>query len=69
MNVSFNSMQAGKLNVRIIDAVGRVVSSTTHSNGTGSQTFSMNVENLAAGIYQVEFEMEGKKATRKVIIE
>jgi hypothetical protein len=29
----------------------------------------MNVENLAAGIYQVEFEMEGKKATRKVIIE
>ena len=69
MNVSFNSLQAGKLNVRIIDAVGRVVSSTTHSNGTGSQTFSMNVENLAAGIYQVEFEMEGKKATRKVIIE
>ena len=70
LNIHFEMTESKLVNVELMDATGRVVIS--QSMGTlinGSNNRTLDVSALAAGIYQIEIEIDGTTATQKVVVE
>lgn len=67
-NVSFASLSAGAAIVTITDINGRVAQSMTREVSAGNNTIVVPVSNLMAGIYFVNVEANGAKASTKLMI-
>ncbi len=67
-NVSFASLRAGAAIVTITDINGRVAQSMTREVSAGNNTIVVPVSNLMAGIYFVNVEANGAKASTKLMI-
>lgn len=68
INLSFTAPNEGILKLHIQDMLGKVVSqSLVLSKGFNQET--LNVENLAKGIYIFTFEFGGKAIHRKIVIQ
>jgi hypothetical protein len=61
--VSVSSGDATKAEVRILDAVGRVMYSGDHALTQGTNTISLDMNNLAQGNYTLHVITDGGKAT------
>jgi hypothetical protein len=48
--------------------LGRVAQSSQFAVSTGQQNFNMNIDNIAAGIYTVQFVKNGQIASQKLIV-
>lgn len=57
--LSLNLPDAGKVNIRITDALGRVVFERNDSYGAGSQQLSLPTDKWAAGSYHISVQYEG----------
>ncbi len=69
INVNMNVLTNAKLTVSLLDQTGRVVKTEQWSTSNGNNAFSMDVNNIAKGIYQLSFSSEGKSVTRKIVIQ
>jgi hypothetical protein len=69
LNVQFNSSINGGVVVRMLDATGRVVKTQNITNAFGKQATQFDLNNMAAGVYQLELVSNGQTSTSKVIIE
>lgn len=69
LNVQFNSSINGGVVVRMLDATGRVVKTQNINNAFGKQATQFDLNNMAAGVYQLELVSNGQTSTSKVIIE
>ena len=68
LNIQLNSSEGGILYVNIVDALGRVAQTSQLTVSTGQQNFNMNIDQIAAGIYTVQFIKNGQVASQKLIV-
>jgi hypothetical protein len=69
LNITFNGILSTTLQVRLIDQTGRVVTSTQFNISNGLNNRRIDLNNIAMGIYQLQFEADGKTASRKVVVQ
>ncbi len=69
ITVSYTSLLNGKMSVKMIDQTGRVVKTANWNSATGANNFQMELSDVATGIYQLEFTMNGTSASSKIIVE
>lgn len=68
LNVTFESVNSGSAQVRILDMMGRVVLNQNIVNAAGKQNVQFNLNNLAKGIYQLEVKKGEEVLTGKVLV-
>ncbi|MFN4885857.1 MAG: FG-GAP-like repeat-containing protein [Bacteroidota bacterium] len=68
LNIQLNSTEGGMLQINIVDALGRVAQSSQFAVSTGQQNFNMNIDQIAAGMYTVQFVKNGQIASQKLIV-
>ncbi len=68
LNVSFEGLEKGDVNIKLRDAQGREVLNITEPNNYGSFSRDINVSSLARGIYMLEINLGEYKAHRRVSI-
>lgn len=66
--VSMDRAEAGELKLQLFNTMGQVVRQDIRSMGSGSQTFSIDVADLPAGVYTLQLEADGQRSARKVLI-
>ncbi len=67
LDVLINSTEFAKVNIQVLDLTGRIVKTVVTSVKEGSNHELINVENLASGTYLIKAEMNGFKASDKVV--
>ncbi|MGC8798564.1 MAG: T9SS type A sorting domain-containing protein, partial [candidate division WOR-3 bacterium] len=66
--LSYSVPQAGAARVKVFDVTGRTVAEFGFvAAGTGTR--SLDLRNLAAGVYLVKFEAAGQSAAQKLIVQ
>jgi PKD repeat protein len=66
LNISFNSVQAGTVQVQILDATGRILQTSTHTSLRGANTLRQDLAALANGNYWVRIS-DGEQEARFTI--
>lgn len=61
-------VEKGHVSVRIMDAMGRVLSETSGDYNAGTQQIKLSTEKLPAGIYTVEINTGGNISTQKLSV-
>ncbi len=69
LNVELNSENEGQLNFRIVDMMGRTISTESVENFGGSLHHTINVSDLAKGIYMLSIESKQGSSVKKFIVE
>lgn len=69
INLNFQSTIHNTMQVALIDQAGRIVSTQQWNTSAGNNTLSLNVNDIAAGVYQLRLSVEGKIASGMVVIE
>lgn len=69
LNLKINTTQAGDINIRIIDAAGKLAKQFTYSASEGNNTISLSsfVPDLSAGNYVVEITSNDEKVTKNFV--
>ena len=67
INISFNNNNNNAIEIEMIDELGRLISSSTNSNG-GFNTTEINLNNVLNGLYIIRLTSDGKSVSRKVIV-
>lgn len=68
LNITFDGVASTKLDVKLIDQTGRVVTSNQYVVSSGLNNRSLDIAKIVSGVYQLQFASEGKTASRKVVI-
>ncbi|MDD5570979.1 MAG: T9SS type A sorting domain-containing protein [Bacteroidales bacterium] len=66
-NLTFNLAKAGTANISVLNIMGEKVAAYKVDGVSGKNNKQLNTGNLAAGIYMVRIETEGKIFTEKLI--
>ncbi len=66
--INFNLPEKGEVLIDIFNAQGQSVKSTRKNYSAGMVNEKINSENLAAGIYNVQIQLNDNKYSRKIII-
>ncbi len=69
VTIDYTSMINVNMQVRLMDATGRVVLTSNQPTHSGSNKFQLDLSTVAAGIYNLEFTANGNTATTKLIVE
>lgn len=69
MNVTLTAEEAGQLTFRISDMAGRTISTERVENYGGEMQHTLNVSNLAKGLYLLSIEGNQGKSVHKFIVE
>lgn len=69
MNVLLTTEEAGQLTFRISDMTGRTISTESVENFGGEMQHTLNVSNLAKGLYLLSIEGNQGKSVHKFIVE
>ncbi|MCX7744790.1 MAG: T9SS type A sorting domain-containing protein [Flavobacteriales bacterium] len=67
-NINFTTPIAGKVNLTVVDALGRLVYQQNITSKSGLNTISVNTSSLRNGIYLYTVEYNGKSITRKLVV-
>jgi PKD repeat protein len=68
LNVSFEMNSAALADVTVMDVSGKVMSELTFAGNSGSNLFSINSENLAAGVYMLSLKVNGLQKVERFIV-
>ncbi|MBL0053739.1 MAG: T9SS type A sorting domain-containing protein [Bacteroidetes bacterium] len=68
LNIKFITEQDGNVNVRIIDALGRLVFNKSHAAVEGQNDFALDISNLNTGVYMVNVQVNGMQQTIRVVV-
>lgn len=68
--LAFTTNEKATVSVEVYDVLGHLVSVATHNNGfeKGYNTISLNTADLSNGIYYIALDVNGKKETKKLVI-
>ena len=69
VTIAFSSMDEGVYNIKLIDMIGRVVKSEIGNAGQGENTYLMNLDGIAKGVYMVILQKGDKLSKAKLVIE
>lgn len=69
MSVSFNLQESQVVNCKIMDATGKVVLAESFDASLGDNLHTMNVSNLASGLYMVQMDTKSGKTIRKILVQ
>ncbi|MCB0705472.1 MAG: VCBS repeat-containing protein [Saprospiraceae bacterium] len=70
VQVVFDAKAALSANIRLLDVLGReLMLQEIDRLVIGSNVIELSVKDLPAGMYQVQFQIDGQTATRKLIVE
>lgn len=67
LQVSLTNKMRGKVMVRVYDSAGRKIVSFENMKPADTYARTVDMSGLAAGLYIVEFELDGQKVRRKVV--
>jgi hypothetical protein len=67
ITLGFQLDDASDVNIRVIDNLGRVVSAKDLTNQSGNNSVTVDVANLAAGVYTISLETAAGKSTKKFV--
>lgn len=67
-NINFTTPTAGKVNLTVVDALGRLVHQQNITSKSGLNTIPVNTTSLRNGIYMYTVEYNGKSITRKLVV-
>ncbi len=67
--VQLNASKSEEVNVQVIDISGRVVYNDVVSCSVGKNNIAIDLDELPAGVYQVNLKVENNVISRKLIIE
>lgn len=67
-NINFTTPNAGKVNLTVVDALGRLVHQQNITSKSGLNTVPVNTASLRNGIYMYTVEYNGKSITRKLVV-
>ncbi|MBL0053846.1 MAG: T9SS type A sorting domain-containing protein [Bacteroidetes bacterium] len=68
LNIKFITEQEGNVNVRILDAIGRLVFNKSHAAVEGLNDFALDISNLNTGVYMVNVQVNGMQQTIRVVV-
>jgi hypothetical protein len=66
--IAYNLPQAGKVNFRVTNLVGKVVTENTLSGNAGVNYMNVNASDYAAGVYMYSLTFGGKTITKRMIV-
>jgi hypothetical protein len=69
VNVSINNLEKGQLQVRVLDAAGRVVTTRTYAVEGSLNTMIAFDDKLSAGVYMIEMVNSGNIQTMRMLVE
>jgi hypothetical protein len=67
MNIMLSADAAGQMQIRLLDAQGKVVLSETFNNAQGTQTMQLNMQGLPNGLYTCMVVSATSVESRKVM--
>ncbi len=67
-NINFTTPSAGKVNLTVVDALGRLVHQQNITSKSGLNSIPVNTATLRNGIYIYTVEYNGKSLTRKLVV-
>lgn len=67
ITLGFQLNAASDVNIRVIDNLGRVVSAKDLTNQSGNNSVTVDVANLATGVYTISLETAAGKSTKKFV--
>ena len=68
ININFMSKNSSEINLKLSDALGRSVFSTSFMPKEGSNIQTLDVRDFSSGIYHITFESFNQRIIRKIII-
>lgn len=69
LNVNFTLLQSSKIQLSIVNQLGQTIITQQVTGNTAQNTVQLDLSNLATGLYQLEFVVDGKTAVQKLIVE
>ncbi len=69
LNIKFNSLEEGKVGIKVLDVLGRTVIESQRTVATGMNNFELSMSQLIDGIYFIGVTGDVKRAMRKIILE
>ena len=67
-SLSFNLVQLSYVEIRVIDQLGRTCYHVATNMGAGDQTIALPTDELPAGIYMVQMQVNGESVTQKLSV-
>jgi hypothetical protein len=67
--ISINLKDHSKLNINVLDASGKIMSSKYYGGLVGNWDINLDTTGFKAGIYFVEIECNDQKVTKRLVIE
>jgi len=67
LNVAIEAVQPSALNIKVLNLQGQVMYNTTVNNSSTAYTVELDLEELAAGTYLVQFQNEDGVMTQRII--
>jgi len=67
--ISLNLVNESSIQLSVSDATGKVISAKNYGKMTGNWDLNLNTNNLNAGIYLIQLEINGAIVTKRLIIE
>jgi len=67
--IAFSSMEEGAYSIRMIDIVGRIVKSETINANSGDNTYIMNLDGIAKGVYTIILQKGDNISKGKLVVE
>ena len=67
MKLQFSTADAGRAQISIMDLTGKVIYTQNSDYAQGNNAITINVENLAAGVYTLQMQYDNNITTRKIV--
>ncbi|MBK7108385.1 MAG: T9SS type A sorting domain-containing protein [Bacteroidetes bacterium] len=68
-NVQFETNTTKNLTIQVSNTLGQIVYSNNYTNASGVQTYTLQLQHLAKGIYTLGIISDGKAVNKQVVIE
>jgi len=69
LNIQFKAGTSSDDEIRLVDLTGKTVKVIANGFSSGANTLNVNVSDLSKGIYLLEFTMDSKAVSKKVVIQ
>jgi len=69
LSVSFDALVGGAMQLRIIDATGKVAATRNVVAVNGRNNLKVSLNEYAAGLYQIQLVQDGQTITRRVVVQ
>ena len=67
VNIAVNDNAYDSIRIQVVNSLGQRLQST-ESNGQSTNNFSLDVSNLATGLYFINIEADGVKISKKLLV-